>query len=246
MPCVEAHGGGNFKAEESIPPAGRPQRRVLRRLPEPPDFPLARFSSKSRRIAPMTSPIIDFLLTRNSAPIPDLKEPAPSDAEIATMIAAASRVPDHGRLEPWRFIVYRGEARVEIGRKLAALAEQREGPLPEGRRNQELARFSRAPLVIGVVSSPKESPKIPQWEMFISGGMAAMNLIIAANALGYGTNMISNWYSDVPEGRALLGLAPQERVVGFVHIGTAQAPAPERPRPDPAKLYTDYSGPWAG
>jgi nitroreductase len=246
MPCVEAHGGGNFKAEESIPSAGRPQRRVLRRLPEPPDFPLARFSSKSRRIAPMTSPIIDFLLTRNSAPIPDLKEPAPSDAEIATMIAAASRVPDHGRLEPWRFIVYRGEARVEIGRKLAALAEQREGPLPEGRRNQELARFSRAPLVIGVVSSPKESPKIPQWEMFISGGMAAMNLIIAANALGYGTNMISNWYSDVPEGRALLGLAPQERVVGFVHIGTAQAPVPERPRPDPAKLYTDYSGPFAG
>ncbi|RTL95130.1 MAG: nitroreductase [Hyphomicrobiales bacterium] len=194
----------------------------------------------------MASPIIDFLLTRNSAPIPDLKEPAPGDAEIATMIAAASRVPDHGRLEPWRFILYRGEARVEIGKKLAALAEQREGPLPEGRRNQELARFSRAPLVIGVVFVPKENPKIPQWEMFLSGGMAAMNLIIAANALGYGTNMISNWYSDVAEGRAILGLSPQERVVGFVHIGSYQGPAPERPRPDPAKLYADYTGPWAG
>ena len=194
----------------------------------------------------MASPIIDFLLTRNSAPIPDLKEPAPNDAEIATMITAASRVPDHGRLEPWRFILYRGEARVEIGRKLAALAEQREGPLPEGRRNQELARFSRAPLVIGVVSVPKENPKIPQWEMFLSGGMAAMNLMIAANALGYGTNMISNWYSDVAEGRAILGLSPQERVIGFVHIGSYQGPAPERPRPDPAKLYRDYTGPWAG
>ncbi|CDX39092.1 Nitroreductase [Mesorhizobium sp. ORS 3359] len=194
----------------------------------------------------MASPIIDFLLTRNSAPIPDLKEPAPSDAEIATMIAAASRVPDHGRLEPWRFILYRGEARVEIGKKLAALAEQREGPLPEGRRNQELARFSRAPLVIGVVSVPRENPKIPQWEMFLSGGMAAMNLMIAANALGYGTNMISNWYSDVPEGRAILGLSPQERVIGFVHIGSYQGPAPERPRPDPAKLYTDYAGLWVG
>ena len=194
----------------------------------------------------MASPIIDFLLTRNSAPIPDLKEPAPNDAEIATMITAASRVPDHGRLEPWRFILYRGEARVEIGKKLAALAEQREGPLPEGRRNQELARFSRAPLVIGVVSVPKENPKIPQWEMFLSGGMAAMNLMIAANALGYGTNMISNWYSDVAEGRAILGLSPQERVIGFVHIGSYQGPAPERPRPDPAKLYGDYTGPWAG
>lgn len=194
----------------------------------------------------MASPIIDFLLTRNSAPIPELKEPAPSDADIASMIAAASRVPDHGRLEPWRFILYRGEARVEIGRKLAALAEQREGPLPENRHNQELARFSRAPLVIGVVSVPKDNPKIPQWEMFLSGGMAAMNLMIAANALGYGTNMISNWYSDVAEGRALLGLAPQERVIGFVHIGSYQGPAPERPRPDPAKLYADYSGPWNG
>ena len=194
----------------------------------------------------MSNAVLDFLANRISPPIPDLKEPAPGDAEIEQMVRIATRVPDHGRLEPWRFILYRGDARIEIGRKLAALAEQREGPLPEGRRNQELARFSRAPLVIGVVSVPKENPKIPQWEMFLSGGMAAMNLMIAANALGYGTNMISNWYSDVPEGRAILGLAPQERVVGFVHIGSYAGPAPERPRPDPAKLYADYSGPWAG
>lgn len=190
------------------------------------------------------TPILDFLLARNSVPIPDLREPAPNDNEIAKIMAAASRVPDHGRLAPWRFILYRGKAREEIGQKLAVLAEQREGPLPEGRRNQELARFSRAPLVIGVVSSPKENPKIPQWEMFLSGGMAAMNLMIAANALGYGTNMITNWYSDVPEGRAILGLAPQERVIGFVHIGSYEGAAPERPRPDPAKLYADYSGAW--
>lgn len=194
----------------------------------------------------MTSPILDFLLTRNSAPIPELREPAPSDAEIETMLRAATRVPDHGRLEPWRFILYRGDVRIEIGKKLAALAEKREGPLPEGRRNQELARFSRAPLVIGVVSSPKENPKIPQWEMFLSGGMAAMNLITAANALGYGTNMITNWYSDNEEGRALLGLAPHERVVGFIHIGSYDGSAPERPRPDVSRLYSDYSGPWEG
>ena len=194
----------------------------------------------------MASPIIDFLLTRNSAPIPELREPAPSDSQIETMLTIAARVPDHGRLTPWRFILYRGEARHEIGEKLAELAEKREGPLSEGRRNQELTRFSRAPLVIGVVSSPKEHPKIPQWEMFLSGGAAAMNLVLAANALGYGTNWITNWYSDVEEGRALLGLAPHERVVGFVHIGSYEGPAPERPRPDAPKLYADYSGPWEG
>jgi nitroreductase len=194
----------------------------------------------------MTSPIIEFMLTRNSAPIPDLREPAPSDAEIETMIRIASRVPDHGRLEPWRFIVYRGEARQKIGEMLAELAESREGPLPEGRRQQEKTRFSRAPLVIGVISSPKENPKIPQWEMFLSGGAAAMNLVIAANAMGYATNWITNWYSDVEEGRRILGLAPHERVVGFIHIGSYAGQPPERPRPDVARLYSNYSGPWRG
>jgi nitroreductase len=194
----------------------------------------------------MTSPVLDLLLTRNPVSISELHEPGPRDAEIATIIKAASRVPDHGRLEPWRFILYRGDARVEVGKKLAALAERREGPLTENRRNQELTRFSRAPLVIGVVSSPKDNPKIPQWEMFLSGGLAAMNLAHAANALGYRTNMITNWYSDVPEGRAILGLAPHERVIGFVHIGTFDGAASERPRPDATKLYADYSGPFEG
>jgi nitroreductase len=127
---------------------------------------------------------------------------------------------------------------------LAELAQQREGPLPEGRIAQEKARFSRAPLVIGVISSPKENPKIPQWEMFLSGGAAAMTLVIAANAMGYRTNWITNWYSDTEEGRKILGLAPHERVVGFVHIGTFDGSVPERPRPDVSKLYADYSGPW--
>jgi nitroreductase len=194
----------------------------------------------------MASPTLDFLLSRSSAPIPELKEPAPDDSEIRTIITAATRVPDHGRLAPWRFILYRGAAREKIGEKLLELAEKREGPLPEGRRSQELARFSRAPLVIGVISSPKDNPKIPQWEMFLSGGLAAMNLMLAANALGYATNMITNWYSDTEEGRALLGLAPHERVVGFVHIGTHEGTIVERPRPDVSTLYADYSGPWEG
>ena len=194
----------------------------------------------------MNETIMDFLLTRTSVPVQDLKAPGPDDAQIAKIIAAASRVPDHGKLAPWRFIIYRGEAREEAGRRLVALAEELEGPLPEGRRMKEQTRFSRAPVVIGVVSTPKHHPSIPDWEKFLSSGMAAMNLMIAANALGFGTNLITNWYSDSPEGRAVLGLAPDERVVGFVHIGTFEGPVQDRPRPDPATLYADYTGPWQG
>ena len=191
----------------------------------------------------MASSIVDFLLTRKSPPISELAEPGPRESEIEQMIRAASRVPDHGRLQPWRFILYRGEARKRVGEGLAALAEEREGPLSEARREQERTRFSRAPLVVGVVSVPRSNPKIPQWEMFVSGGMAAMNLIHAASALGYGANVITNWYSDTPQGRALLGLAPDERVVGFVHIGSHPGGTTDRPRPEPSAIMSDYAGP---
>jgi len=191
----------------------------------------------------LNSSVIDFMLARKSAPIQELAGPGPDDAEIATMLRVAARVPDHGRLAPFRFILYRGDARQAVGERLAALALKREGELPPARIEQERTRFSRAPLVIGVVFVPRASPKIPQWEMFLSAGMAAMNLIIAATALGYGANLITNWYSDVEEGRAILGLAPEERVVGFVHIGNHSGEIPERPRPDPAALVSDYAGP---
>lgn len=191
----------------------------------------------------MTSSTIDFLLNRKSAPIAELRGPGPTQEEIRTLLTIASRVPDHGRLAPWRFILYRGDARADVGRQLADLAEKREGPLTDARREQELTRFSRAPLVVGIVHIPRDNPKIPQWEMHLSGGAAAMNLIIAANAMGYGTNWITNWYSDIDEGRAILGLEPNERVIGFVHIGNFDGEAFERPRPDLDAIVSDYSGP---
>lgn len=191
----------------------------------------------------MTSPVIDFLLQRKSAPIDGLTEPAPSDSEIETMIRIASRVPDHGRQAPWRFILYRGDVRKEIGEKLVALAEKLEGPLPENRIAKERTRFSRAPLVIGVVSVDRPHSVIPEWERFLSGGAAAMNLLHAANALGYGANWVSNWFSENEEAKRMLGLAEGERVIGFVHIGSFSGDIPERPRPDVATLYADYSGP---
>lgn len=194
----------------------------------------------------MTSPVIDFLLARKSQPINELAEPGPDDAQIETLIRIAARVPDHGRLAPWRFIVYRGDARARVGELLAARAVEREGDLPPARIEQEKARFSRAPLVIGVVHAPVDNPKIPKWEMFLSGGAAAMNLVTAATAMGFGANWISNWYADDEEGRRIVGLAPDERVIGFVHIGTHTGPGFERPRPDPRKLVSEYAGPWEG
>lgn len=194
----------------------------------------------------MASSLIDFLSTRRSPPIAELGEPGPSEEEIRTLLTIATRVPDHGRLTPWRFILYRGEARLRAGELLAQRAQEREGPLPPARLEQEKSRFSRAPLVVGVVHSPKESRKIPQWEMLLSGAAAAMNLVIAAGALGYGAHWITNWYSDDEEGRRMLGLAPDERVIGFVHIGTFTGQVADRPRPDIESLVSDYSGPWEG
>ncbi len=194
----------------------------------------------------MNQPVIDFLLSRRSKPIGELKEPGPSDAELRTMLTAASRVPDHGRLAPWRFILYRGDARLHIGERLAELAERREGPLSEQRRLQELTRFSRAPLVVGVVSAPRDHPKVPEWEQFLSGGAAAMTLLVAAGALGYGANWISNWYADDEEGKRILGIAPAERVVGFVHIGAHEGATPDRVRPELADIVSDYGGPFQG
>ncbi|MBC2886636.1 nitroreductase [Ochrobactrum sp. CM-21-5] len=194
----------------------------------------------------MTHPVFDFLAQRSSTPISAICEPAPEGEELASLLKVAARVPDHGRLTPWRFIVYRGESRKKVGEFLAKRAEEREGPLPESRKEQELARFSRAPLVIGVVSSPVPHERIPEWEQFLSSGAVAMNLCIAANALGYATNWITNWYSDDAPSRAALGLAPHERIAGFVHIGTAENKMPERPRADMDKIVSDYSGPWAG
>jgi len=189
-------------------------------------------------------PIFDFLAQRSSTPISAISGPAPEGEELAALLKVAARVPDHGRLTPWRFILYRGDARLKVGEYLAQRAEEIEGPMPEGRKEKELTRFSRAPLVVGVVSSPVAHERIPEWEQFLSAGAVAMNLCTAANALGYASNWITNWYSDDASARAFLGLAPNERVAGFVHIGTAANKMPERPGADMDKIVTEYSGPW--
>lgn len=194
----------------------------------------------------INKPVIDFLLTRKSPPISELREPAPDDAELLDILKVATRVPDHGMLEPWRFITYRGDARTKVGEFLAKRVVELEGEVPPHRIEQEKTRFTRAPLIVGVISVPKPHPRIPDWEKFISGGNAAFALVLACHAHGYAANWVSNWFADDAESRAFMGVAPNEQVIGYVHIGTPIQTPPDRPRPDPEKLVTAYSGPWNG
>ncbi|RLQ89459.1 nitroreductase family protein [Notoacmeibacter ruber] len=182
------------------------------------------------------------LSTRRSPPIASLGGEVP-DGDIRSMLELASRVPDHGMLVPFRFILYRGDSRTVVGQRLADRLQERDGPLSDAARQKEEERFSRAPLVVGVVFVPKDNgPKpIPEWEQFLCSGAVAMNLLHAASALGYRANWITNWYSDDAEARTLLGLKPEERVAGFVHIGRTDINLPDRERPRVEDLMTDYS-----
>ena len=185
---------------------------------------------------------LDFLNARKSVPISQFREPGPSDDEIHAMLTTAVRVPDHGRLEPWRFILFRGDARNQAGMIVADRLETLEGPLTEALRDKELTRFNRAPLVIGIVSNPKEHPRIPEWEQFLSGGSVATVLIMAAEAMGYGANWVTNWFSSDADACLKLGLKPHERMIGFVHIGSFDKAIPDRPRPDVASLISEFDG----
>jgi nitroreductase len=187
---------------------------------------------------------IAFLKQRQSIPVSQIGEPGPDDAVLRQILDLALRVPDHGRLEPWRFIIYRDGARALAGRHIAARLNERDGPLNADEHLREMKRLDRAPVVIGVVSSPKPHDRIPEWEQFLSAGAVAMNINFAARAHGFVSNWVTGWFADDREAMTLLGAGPHERFAGFVHIGSFDQPFPERPRPDVHVLTTEYDGPW--
>jgi len=176
--------------------------------------------------------LIELLSTRRSAKPATLAAPGPSGEQLTAILTAAARVPDHKRLVPWRFIVFEGAARAAFGEVLAGacLAEERQQPTP-GRLESERQRLQRAPTVIAVISRITPNPAAPEWEQILSCGAACFNLCLAANALGFGTCWITEWYSYSPGVRAALQLAANERVAGFVYIGTAGERQEERERP---------------
>ncbi|MBP0615113.1 nitroreductase family protein [Jiella mangrovi] len=186
----------------------------------------------------------ELLATRRSIPIPMLAAPAPSGEELDRILTIAARVPDHGKLAPWRFILYRGEAARAIGERLASIVAGREGErMTENRHKVEAERFSRSPLVVGVVSTASEHVKIPVWEQQLSGAAAAMNLVHAAHAHGYAANWVTEWVAYDEEAKAVLGISEEEKVIGFVHIGTPTEPPSERPRPELSAIVSEAKGP---
>ena len=184
---------------------------------------------------------IDLLKTRRSFKPVELSGPAPSAAEIDTLLTVASRVPDHGKLTPWRFRVFEGEARRAAGDAIVkAFGTKYPDAKPE-QADAERARLTRAPLVIAVVSRAAPHVKIPEWEQVLSAGAAAMSLVLAAHALGYGANWITEWYAYDRGVLDALGLKPHERIAGFVHIGRPPGPPEDRPRPPLDEIATRFS-----
>jgi nitroreductase len=167
-----------------------------------------------------------------------LAEPAPDRAQIQTLLTLASRVPDHGRLAPWRFIVLSGDARLTIGKVISAAFLADNPDADEERKAHEAKRLNHAPLVIGVVSRAGSHPKIPEWEQILSAGAVCMTLSIAANAMGFACSWLTEWYSFDRRVLDALGLAPTERLAGFVHIGTPIEAPQERPRPNLDQIVT--------
>jgi nitroreductase len=186
---------------------------------------------------------LQLLKTRRSVKPIELTGPAPSKDEIATLLSIASRVPDHGKLAPWRFIVFEGAARDAAGEAIAAaFAANRADATPE-QIDFERKRLSRAPLVIAVVSRAGQHSKIPEWEQQLSAGASAMSLVIAAHAMGYAASWITEWYAYDRGALENLGVSASERVAGFVHIGRPAKPPEDRERPALETIVTHYTAP---
>lgn len=179
-----------------------------------------------------------FLATRRSASALTLRAPAPTEAELADLLAIAARAPDHGKLAPWRFVILDGAGKAAFADRLEAIAAGREDG---AKLAAKLGKLRTPPLGVAVVSRPVAGD-IPEWEQLLSAGAVCTNLTYAALAMGYGANWITDWYAYDGEARAALGLAPEERVAGFVFIGTASEAPLERARPDVAALTTRYEG----
>ena len=183
---------------------------------------------------------LDFLLTRRSSPALALKAPAPDREQLRTILTAAARSPDHGKLEPWRFIVLTRDALQGVADALPA-AGTRIG-VPQDKIDKPVMTYSASPLAVVVVSSPKPSDKVPRIEQTYSAGAVCAALVNAALAAGWGATWLSGWFShDRDVIRDQFGLADHETVAGIIHIGTAANTPPDRPRPD-IDAITDWGG----
>lgn len=184
---------------------------------------------------------LDALRRRRSVPSRLLGEPGPSPDQLRALLTEAVRVPDHGKLAPWRFLRIQGPARRALGDLLAARALERDPAAPPATVDKDRQRFSHAPLVLAVIARLTPDHKVPEQEQLLSGGAVCFALLQAAQGLGFGAQWLTGWAAYDPVVTARLGLGPNEKVLGFIHIGTPAEEAPERQRPDPEQLLGDWT-----
>ncbi|WP_421951774.1 nitroreductase family protein [Pelagibacterium sp.] len=190
----------------------------------------------------VNSALRDYLLSRRTVTAPFLAEPGPSPEQLTDMLTIACRVPDHGKLAPWRFVVFEGGARESVGERLYEIAKAKWPERSEDQFEFERKQFLPAPVTIGVISTAAPHVKIPQFEQLLAAGNVAFNLCHAANALGFGAHWVTRWFAYDIQAAAMLGAGEGERFVAFVHIGTPQTRLEERDRPDPVALTTYWRG----
>lgn len=189
---------------------------------------------------PVMNATLKMLKTRRSAPPATLRGPGPDAAQLETLLTIASRVPDHGKLAPWRFIVFEGDGRARAGEVLARAFLAANPDADEKRLSLERTRLSLAPLVVAVISRAGPHVKIPEWEQQLSAGAACMNLIAAATAMGYAACWLTDWFAYDRAALEGLGVAPNERPAGFIHIGRNDEPREDRVRPALADIVTRF------
>ena len=187
----------------------------------------------------LTDPL-HVLDTRRSVPSKQLGEPGPDHATLLRMLASAVRVPDHGKLVPFRFIRLQGEARHALGDLLAARTLHLQPDAADAVVEKDRARFSHTPVIVTVVARLTPGHKVPEQEQLLTAGSVCFALLQAAQALGFGAQWLTGWMAYDDAVAATLGLSADERIAGFIHIGTPKMEAPERERPDPALLFTDW------
>jgi nitroreductase len=183
---------------------------------------------------------LELLKIRRSVKPREMTGPGPSPAELDTILTIGARVPDHGKLAPWRFIVFEGDARQRAGDVIARVFAKKNPQASAAEIESETKRLMDAPLVIAVVSFTKPHPKVPPFEQELSAGASAMNIVTAATALGFGACWLTGWFAfdrDVLDG---LGLKADEKIAGFIHIGTVAKPNEERPRPALSEIVTRF------
>jgi len=180
---------------------------------------------------PANPAMLDYLLARRSVGMAFLKEPGPSAAQLQQLLTVGTRVPDHGKLTPWRLVLIEGAARAAAGERLAEIAARRHPEYDAAALDVERHRFLPAPLTIGVISTARHHAKIPEFEQLLSAGNVAFNLVHAAYALGYAATWTTRWYALDTEAAEMLGAHYGERFIGFISIGTPTAVVEDRPRP---------------